>query len=259
MGRSNSDIDTTTCNEKENQKWIISLNQDNSWTITNKVDLTQVWEVSRGQTRDGANIAATWKDGSDKQKWDIFIVEGNKYKITSRFNNKCATLTWDYVLTNNECKDNNIDQTWTFEKMPDDDVTIGIFDPSIWYRFKNGEGNTCAYLDFKTKVLHGNCVKKDSNNWAISQNPDGSFSITNKADITKAWSIDGTVWGGSIQANPKNDSINQTWIIMKVDANKYLIKSKVTNRCARPVNTISVGEVACSGQRIDTWVIEKWQ
>ena len=62
----------TTCHNYHDQKWIISRNQDNSWTITNKhKDRTQVWEVMRGDRSDGANIGVSLKDGSKIQKWDI--------------------------------------------------------------------------------------------------------------------------------------------------------------------------------------------
>jgi len=252
------------CLNQDIYKWSFTQNTDGSWFINNKANTNLVWDLSGSNRGEGVAILAYNKHGGNNQRWNIQSIGPNKYIITSRVTNKCARpgpyghWNWQYSCNG------DIIENWIIEEWQADVVLpSATFNASKWYRFKSERFNWCAYMNTpNTTIGNKDCVNSDIFKWSITQNTDGTVFITNKANNNLVWDLSGSNQGEgvAILAFARHGGRNQRWFIRRIDSNRYLVQSAVTNKCARPGPYGHWDwQYTCSNQQIDNWIIEEWE
>lgn len=242
---SGTNVQQSTDNGNDAQRWIVTLEADGFYKLTHK-GTTQVLDVDNNSNVSGSNVQQ-WTDlGTDAQRWKIEVMSDGYCKLT----HKGTTQVLDVSNNSNQSGANvqqwadnfntNIDaQRWKLDLIEVPIVSGGV------YRLTHKGTN--QRLDVSgggtqqgANVQQHNPNETDAQRWVITKESDGFYKLTHRG-TNQVLDVDNnsSQAGANVQQWTDLGTNAQRWKIELMSDGYFKLTHKNTSLCLDVVNNLA--------------------
>jgi hypothetical protein len=243
--QSGTNVQQSTDNGNDAQRWIVTLEADGFYKLTHK-GTAQVLDVNNNSSQAGANVQQ-WTDlATDAQRWKIEMMSDGYCKLTHKGTNQCLDVDnnsnqsganvqqWaDNLNANNDA------QRWKLDLIEVPIVSGGV------YRLTHKGTN--QRLDVSgggtqqgANVQQHNPNETDAQRWVITKESDGFYKLTHRG-TNQVLDVDNnsSQAGANVQQWTDLGTNAQRWKIELMNDGYFKLTHKNTNLCLDVVNNLA--------------------
>ncbi|WP_281309911.1 RICIN domain-containing protein [Flavobacterium flavigenum] len=240
--QSGANIQQSTDNGNDAQRWIVTLEADGYYKLTHK-GTTQVLDVDNNSSVAGANVQQ-WTDlGTDAQRWKIEMMSDGYCKLT----HKGTTQVLD--VSNNSNQSGANVQQWTdlgtdAQRWRFDLIEVPIVSGGVYNLTHKGTNQRLDVSGGSTQqganVQQHNPNQTDAQRWVITKEADGFYKLTHRG-TNQVLDVDNnsSVAGANVQQWTDLGTNAQRWKIELMSDGYFKLTHKNTSLCLDVVNNLA--------------------
>lgn len=237
--QSGANVQQSTDNGNDAQRWIITLEADGFYRLTHK-GTNQCLDVSQNSNAQGANVQQWLEGNTDAQRWKMELMSDGYFKITHKGTNQCLD-----VDNNSSASGANVQQwsdlgtdaqRWKLDLIEAPIVSGGVY--------KLTHKGTTQCLDVSgggtqqgANVQQFTSNDSDAQRWVITKEADGFYKLTHRG-TNQCLDVDNnsTQAGANVQQWSDLGTDAQRWKIELMSDGYFKLTHKNTNLCLDVAN-----------------------
>jgi hypothetical protein len=243
--QSGANVQQSTDNGNDAQRWIVTLEADGYYKLTHK-GTTQVLDVDNNSSVAGANVQQ-WTDlGTDAQRWKIEMMSDGYCKLTHKgttqvldVDNNSSQSGANVQQWNDNPNTNNDAQRWRFDL-----IEVPIVSGGVYRLTHKGTNQRLDVSGGSTQqganVQQHNPNETDAQRWVITKEADGFYKLTHRG-TNQVLDVDNnsSVAGANVQQWTDLGTNAQRWKIELMSDGYFKLTHKNTNQCLDVVNNLA--------------------
>ena len=240
--QSGANVQQSTDNGNDAQRWIVTLEADGFYKLTHK-GTTQVLDVDNNSSQAGANVQQ-WTDlSTNAQRWKIEKMSDGFYKLT----HKGTTQVLD--VDNNSSQSGANVQQWNdlgtdAQRWKMDLIEVPIVSGGVYRLTHKGTNQRLDVSGGSTQqganVHQHNPNETDAQRWVITKEADGFYKLTRRG-TNQVLDVDNnsSQAGANVQQWTDLGTNAQRWKIELMPDGYFKLTHKNTNQCLDVVNNLA--------------------
>lgn len=240
--QSGTNVQQSTDNGSDAQRWVITLEADGYYRLTHK-GTNQSLDVSQNSSTQGANVQQWMEGNTDAQRWKIELMSDGYCKLT----HKGTTQVLD--VDNNSSQPGANVQQWSdlgtnAQRWKLDLIEVPIVSGGTYKLTHKGTTQCLDVSDGSTQqganVQQYTSNDSDAQRWVISKESDGFYKLTHKG-TTQVLDVsnNSTQPGANVQQWSDLGTDAQRWKIELMPDGYFKLTHKNTNLCLDVVNNLA--------------------
>jgi hypothetical protein len=262
--QSGANVQQSTDNGNDAQRWIITKEADGFYKLTHK-GTTQVLDVDNNGTQAGANVQQ-WTDlGTDAQRWKIEMMSDGYCRLT----HKGTTQVLD--VDNNSSQSGANVQQWNdlgtdAQRWKLDLIEVPIVSGGVYRLTHKGTNQSLdvsgGSIQQGANVQQHNPNETDAQRWVITKESDGFYKLTHRG-TNQVLDVDNnsSQAGANVQQWTDLGTNAQRWKIELMSDGYFKLTHKNTSLCLDVVNNLAepgtnVHQYTDNGNNAQRWKLD---
>ncbi|OXA90059.1 hypothetical protein B0A66_13740 [Flavobacterium hercynium] len=237
--QSGINVQQSTDNGNDAQRWVITLEADGYYKLTHK-GTNQCLDVANNSNQPGANVQQWVDNNNDAQRWKIELMSDGYCKLTHKGTNQCLD-----VKDNSNQSGANVQQ-WTdlgtdAQRWKLDLIEVPIVSGGV-YKLTHKGTNQCLDVSDGSTQQGANVQQytgndTDAQRWVITKESDGFYKLTHKG-TNQCLDVDNNSSqpGANVQQWSDLGTDAQRWKIELMSDGYFKLTHKGTNQCLDVAN-----------------------
>ncbi|RZJ52098.1 MAG: T9SS type A sorting domain-containing protein [Flavobacterium sp.] len=240
--QSGTNVQQSTDNGNDAQRWIVTLEADGFYRLTHK-GTNQCLDVSQNSNAQGANVQQWLESNTDAQRWKIELMSDGYCKLT----HKGTTQVLD--VDNNSSQPGANVQQWSdlgtdAQRWKMDLIEVPIISGGTYKLTHKGTTQCLDVKDGSTQqganVQQYTSNESDAQRWVITKESDGFYKLTHKG-TTQVLDVDNnsSQAGANVQQWSDLGTNAQRWKIELMSDGYFKLTHKNTTLCLDVANNLA--------------------
>ncbi|PUU71177.1 T9SS C-terminal target domain-containing protein [Flavobacterium sp. WLB] len=243
--QSGANVQQSTDNGNDAQRWVITLEADGFYKLTHK-GTNQCLDVANNSNLQGANVQQWLDSNNNAQRWKIEIMSDGYAKLTHKGTNQCLDVD------NNSSQSGANVQQWTDNLNANNDaqrwkldlIEVPIVSGGVYRLIHKGTNQSLDVSDGSTQqganVQQYTSNETDAQRWVITKESDGFYKLTHRG-TNQVLDVDNNSSqpGANVQQWSDLGTDAQRWKIELMSDGYFKLTHKNTNLCLDVVNNLA--------------------